>query len=453
MSSEKSSSTLGQAGPGLAAKPAGQKRSNFRWSLAIFAMLMTFMSYIDRINLAVTTPAIIKELHFTKVQIGTFQTVFFLCYALFQIPSGTLTEFFGHRRIVPLALTWWSIFTSLTAVCRGFSTWIVVRALFGIGEAPIYPGLNAAFSYWFPRRERGRAVGMMVMGAKFGPAVGIPAATLIMLRWGWRSVFVIFGVIGVLIAIAYYLLLRTHPSESRFVNEAELEYIADGQAEIPSATKIMPPWKDLLRSSQVWAVGAQFATADYIQYVFIAWLPVYLLEAHHFSLKQMGFAAALPELGFAFGTIACGIASDYLIGRGLAGARSRAWFAGSGLFFCGVGLALTALATDKWTTVLGLTLSLMSLGLTMNSAWTTCTDLAGKFSGTVSGWMNFWGNIVGGIAPMFTAWIATHYGWQTAIFATASTGLIGAVCWLFVKPHKPLQYHSLAAKQAAASQA
>jgi ACS family glucarate transporter-like MFS transporter len=107
-----------------------------------------------------------------------------------------LTEFFGHRRIVPLALTWWSVFTSLTAACRSFSTWIVVRALFGIGESPIYPGLNAAFTYWFPGRERGRAVGMMVMGAKFGPAVGIPAATLIMLHWGWRAVFVVFGAGG-----------------------------------------------------------------------------------------------------------------------------------------------------------------------------------------------------------------------------------------------------------------
>lgn len=251
MSSEESASSLQLQSVAAKTGKTGQKRTNFRWSLAIFAMLMTFMSYIDRINLAVTTPAIMKELHFTKVQIGTFQTVFFICYALFQIPSGTLTEFFGHRRIVPLALTWWSVFTSLTAVCRGFSTWIVVRALFGMGEAPIYPGLNAAFSYWFPRRERGRAVGMLVMGAKFGPAVGIPAATLIMLRWGWRSVFVTFGALGVVIALAYYLLLRTHPSESRFVNEAELEYIADGQAEIPVATKTMPPWKDMLRSGQV----------------------------------------------------------------------------------------------------------------------------------------------------------------------------------------------------------
>jgi ACS family glucarate transporter-like MFS transporter len=435
-----------RAAPFAAAGTAGPKRTNFRWTLAVFAMLMTFMSWIDRVNLAVTAPAIIKELHFTKVQLGMMQSIFFVCYAVFQIPSGTLTEFFGHRRIVPLALAWWSVFTSLTAFCRSFSTWMVVRGLFGMGESPIYPGLNAAFAYWFPRRERGRAVGMMVMGAKFGPAVGIPAATLIMLHWGWRAVFVSFGAVGIVIALAYYLLLRTYPRESRFVNEAELVYIADGQTTAPTAAKVMPPWKELFSSSQVWAVAAQFAMVDYIQYVFIAWLPLYLLEAHKFSLKQMGFFASLPELGFAFGTIACGVVGDYLIGKGLAGSRSRAWFGGVGMLACALGLAVTALVSAKWAVLVGLTFSLMSLGFTITSAWTSCTDIAGKFSATVSGWMNFWGNIVGGAAPIITAWIATQYGWQPAIFVTAATGLIGALCWLFVKPHKPLQYRSVAEK-------
>ncbi|MGD0974690.1 MAG: hypothetical protein ABR866_11405, partial [Candidatus Korobacteraceae bacterium] len=119
-------------------------------------------------------------------------------------------------------------------------------------------------------------------------------------------------------------------------------------------------------------------------------------------------------------------------------------FGGLGLTFCAVGLFLTATALQKWTTLLGLTLALMSLGFSITSAWTSCTDIAGKFSATVSGWMNFWGNIVGGAAPIITAWIATRYGWQAAIFTTASTGLLGAVCWIFVKPHKPLQYRSLA---------
>jgi ACS family glucarate transporter-like MFS transporter len=428
----------------------GKKRTNFRWALAVFAALMTFIAYIDRVNLAVATPAIMKDLHFTKVQIGMLQTVFFVFYALFQVPSGTLTEFFGHRRVVSLSIAWWSIFTSLTAFCYSLSNWIVVRALFGIGEAPVYPGLSAAFADWFPKRERGKAVSFMVGGAKFGPVIGIPVSTLIMVHWGWRAVFISFGMLGVIVATAYYLLLTTYPHESKFVNQAELEHIADGQTIAKDVKKVMPPWEDFFHSSQFWAIGGQFTMAVYINYVFLAWLPVYLLEAHHFSLKQMGFAAALPELGFALGNIFCGVFSDYLIGKRLAGAKSRAWFAGMGLLLCCGGLYVTALAGTKWMTILWLTFALSSLGATMNASWTICADVAGKFAGTVSGWMNFCGNLVGASAPVVTGWIATKYGWQAAILTTAAAGIIGAVIWIFVKPDVPLKHRYSQPVQAAA---
>lgn len=113
---ENSKAVTSPAG-GITSAAPKRKKTNFRWVLAVFAMLMTFMAYMDRVNLAVTTPAIISEFHYTKVQIGLLQTVFFVCYALFQIPSGTLVEYFGHRKIVPLSLAWWSVFTAMTAAC------------------------------------------------------------------------------------------------------------------------------------------------------------------------------------------------------------------------------------------------------------------------------------------------------------------------------------------------
>jgi ACS family glucarate transporter-like MFS transporter len=427
------------------------KKTNFRWTFAVFAFLMTFVAYLDRVNLAVATPSIMRELHFTKVQIGTLQTAFFVCYALCQIPSGTLTEFFGHRRIVSLSLAWWSLFTCLTAACRSFSSWIVVRTLFGLGEAPVYPGLSAAYPVWFPKKERGKAISFMLAGSKFGPVIGIPVATLIMIHWGWRAVFVSFGGLGILISIAYYLLLTNYPQESRFVNQAELEHIADGQTIARDTRKLMPPWKDFLRSSQFWAIGGQFTSAIYINYVFLAWLPVYLLEAHHFSLKQMGFAAAVPELGYAVGNILCGVLSDYLIGKGWIGAKSRGWFGGMGLLLCCIGLYLTAITESKGMTILWLTFALASLGATMNASWTVCADVAGKFSGTVSGWMNFCGNVVGAAAPLITGWVVTKYGWRAAIMATASAAIFGAVIWIFVKPDVPLKHRYSEAAQAAAS--
>jgi len=410
-------------------------------------MLMTFMSYMDRVNLSVATPAIIKELHFTIIEIGMMQTAFFVCYALFMIPSGTATEFFGHRKTLPFALTWWSVFTAITAFCQQFWTWVFVRGLFGMGESPVFPALNAAFSNWFPKQERAKAVGFMLMGSHSGPIIGMPLAVFIMVNWGWRWVFISFGLMGLVIALGYWILIRTHPHESSFVNAAEVQYIADGREFATDERKLMPPWKDFFGSSQFWAIGLQLGMANYISYVFVSWLPLYLLEARHFSLKEMGFAAALPSLGIVLGNWVCAFASDYLVKKGVSKNKIRTPFASIGLLMCCAGLYLAATATDRWVTVLWLTFALAFLGFNMNSAWTSCTDLAGRFAGTVSGWMNFCGNLIGATAPPLTAWIVTVYGWDSAILATGLAGIIGAIIWQFVKPDKPLQHRYLTENQ------
>jgi ACS family glucarate transporter-like MFS transporter len=153
----------------------------------------------------------------------------------------------------------------------------------------------------------------------------------------------------------------------------------------------------------------------------------------------MGFAAAIPEFAFAVGVIICGLATDYVIGRNLADSKARAWFGGIGQLFCCFGLYLTAMSDGKAPTIFWLSVALASLGFSMNSTWTSASDLGGKFSGSVSAWTNFMGNLIGGMAPMVVAWVATGYGWKAAIMVTAVAGLVGATCWAFVRPHRPLK--------------
>ncbi len=179
--------------------------------------------------------------------------------------------------------------------------------------------------------------------------------------------------------------------------------------------------------------------ANFVSYVFIAWLPVYLLEAHHFSLKAMGFAAAIPELAFAIGNVICGLLSDYLIGHKITTSKARAWLGGGGQLCCCFGLYMTAMSNGKVPTIGWLAFALAFLGFSMNSSWTSASDLGGKFSGSVSGWMNFLGNLLGGLAPMVVAWVATDWGWKAAIMVTAFSGIVGATCWAFVRPDRPLK--------------
>lgn len=109
-----------------------------------------------------------------------------------------------------------------------------------------------------------------------------------------------------------------------------------------------------------------------------------------------------------------------------------------GLTICCGALYLGAVAQDSWWNIFWLTLSLGSLGFTFNASWAACMDIGGEFSGSVSGWMNFWGNLGGATAPLLTAWIATTYGWQLAILATSALAIIGVGAWLAVKPDVPL---------------
>jgi ACS family glucarate transporter-like MFS transporter len=173
-------------------------------------------------------------------------------------------------------------------------------------------------------------------------------------------------------------------------------------------------------------------------FVFLSWLPLYLMEAQHFSLAGMGVAAALPWAALATILLSSAFVSDRLVGRGVAKKKSRCLFGISGQMLCCIALYLAAVSTNPNMTVLWLTVSLGTLGLAFGPAWGACTDLGDRFTGSVSGWMNFWGNAGGFLAPIVTAWIATDWGWQAAIVCTAATALVGVAAWLFINPDVPL---------------
>ncbi len=414
-------------------------KTNYRWFVGGFGMFLAFVSYMDRVNLSVATPMIIQEFGFTKMDMGLMQTAFFLAYACCQIPGGMLAEYFGSRVVTALAVGWWSIFTAITGLCGNFTTFIAARFAFGLGEAPIFPSLNLANQKWFPTTERSKAAAMMSGGAYIGPIFGPAVVVAIMMAWGWRTVFYIFGFVGLVLAVGYYLLINDHPKESRFVDAAELDHITEGKGAV-IAKREVAPWSAFLASSQFWAIAGQFFVTDYITYVFLAWLPVYLMEAHGFSLQQMGFAASLPWIAMTIGVLGTGYISDQMLKGGMTKNRVRTMFGISGLVICCAALNAAAYSHDRWITVLWLTVAQGSLGPVFAVSWASTIDLGGKFTGTVSGWMNFWGNMGGVAAPVAAAWIATQYGWDTVLISTSATAIVGAGLWLMVKPDQQLNF-------------
>jgi ACS family glucarate transporter-like MFS transporter len=419
------------------------KATKMRWFLGAVMFLISFISYMDRVNLSVATPEIMKEFNFTKIEIGWMQTAFFIGYSLIQIPGGMLAESFGHRRIVALAVTWWSAFTSLTACGSSFISFLIIRGLFGVGEGPIFPSFTNFIYQWYNKTEKAKASGLFLSGVFLGPVVGPSVTVALMLAFGWRWVFIIFGIAGLVLALIWWIYATQTPKESKHVNDAELNRIRGGETAEPAKEAAgekqkVAPWRKFMGSSQFWAFGIQYFITDYVMYVFLAWLPLYLMEAQKFSLKSMGIAASFPWLAICITSMTTGIIADKMVGAGMSKHKARTLFGIVGLIICCVTLWLGAIATVPWQNVLWMTLSLGSLGLTFNASWAACLDLGGKFSGSVSGWMNLWGNVGGILAPITTAWVATKYGWEAAITVTAASAIIGIVSWVLVRPDKPL---------------
>jgi MFS transporter, ACS family, glucarate transporter len=418
------------------------KTTTMRWKLALIMFLIGFVSYMDRVNLSVATPEIMKEFGFSKIEMGWMQTVFFIGYSIVQVPGGIMAEYFGHRRIVTLAVSWWSAFTAFTAAGFNLTSFLIIRGIFGVGEGPIFPAFSNFIFRWFNKNERAKASSLMLAGVFLGPVVGPVVTVALMVALGWRWVFIIFGATGFIFALLWYVFATQTPGESKYVNEAELSKIT-GDEKIVSGKagekKVeLAPWRKFMGNMQFWAIGIQYFITDYIMYVFLAWLPLYLMEVHKFSLKSMGIAASFPWLALCITTLTTGYIADKMVKAGLSKHRARTLFGSFGLIACCVTLYMASITAVPSQNVVWLTLSLGSLGFTFTASWASCLDIGGKYSGSVSGWMNLWGNLGGIVAPVGTAWVATKYGWQAAIAVTAISAVIGVIAWFLVKPDKSI---------------
>ena len=316
------------------------KPTRVRWNLAILMFLISFIGYMDRVNLSVATPVIMQEFSFSRIDMGLIQTAFFAGYSIMQVPGGIMAEYFGHRRVATIAVLWWSLFTALTAVGKGMTSFVVIRFLFGMGEGPIFPAFNSFVYKWFNKAEKARGFSFTLGGAFIGPVFGPAVTVALMSLWGWKSVFIIFGISGVVLAAAWYYFATETPRGNRYVNEAEMEHIEEGVDLINQEKKELAPWKAFMTSGQFWAIGIQYFITDYIMYVFLAWLPLYLMEAQNFSLTKMGIAAAFPWGLLCITTFATGYFSDKLVAKGLPKAKARTIFGALGLVICCITLSL-----------------------------------------------------------------------------------------------------------------
>jgi sugar phosphate permease len=297
----------------VAVKASGA-RSYGRWYVLVLISLMYLITYLDRVNISTAGPVIAKEFGFDKVTMGIIFSAFVWAYAAFKVPGGWLGDRFGARNVLTIIVSYWSIMTAATAAATGAASFVVLRFLFGIGEAGAFTGATRAMQLWYPRHERGIVQGVTHSASRLGAAVAPPIVVFIMTTWSWRAVFHICGAVGLIWAILWFLTYRNVPEQHPLVNETELEHIrgrdATGNLNQAQTEKPSVPWATLLRSRNMWAIMCAYFTYVYCLWIFLSWLPSYPVDFRHFTLLKVGLFASLPLFAGVIGDTVGGLATD-----------------------------------------------------------------------------------------------------------------------------------------------
>jgi sugar phosphate permease len=416
------------------AKPAPSSRG--RWYVLLLISVMYLITYLDRVNISTAAPEISREFGFDKITMGIIFSAFVWAYALFQVPGGWLSDRFGARGVLTGIVAYWSVMTAATAAAFSSLSFIIVRFLFGIGEAGAFPSATRAMQLWYPQGERGFVQGVTHSASRLGAAIAPPFVVLIMTALGWRPVFLICGVVGFLWALWWGLSYRNLPEDHTLVNKAELEHIRglDDKGALkppPIEKQTNVPWGTLLRSPNMWAIMCAYFTYVYCLWIFLSWLPSYLVDYRHFTLLKVGLFASLPLWAGVVGDTVGGLATDWLLRRTGSAKIGRRAVAIVGLLGCAVFIVPAAITEDAYTAVYCLTASMFFLECTIGPSWAVPMDTAGKYSGTVSGMMNMAGNFGGALSPLVFGVLVQIGNWQAPFIVAAALLVAGSAVWAF----------------------
>lgn len=407
-----------------------------RWYVLFLISLMYLITYLDRVNISTAAPVIAKEFNFDKITMGVIFSAFVWSYALFQIPGGWLGDRLGPRRVLTAIVTYWSVMTACTSFATGWLSFTVVRFLFGAGEGGAFPVATRSMQLWYPRQERGLVQGVSHSASRLGAAIAPPIVVAIMTTLGWRWVFYICGAIGILWSILWYWTYRNMPEEQDSVSRDELAYIRGvdekGNVRPPQIEKTATvPWGTLFRSPNMWAIMCAYFTYVYCLWIFLSWLPSYLVDYRHFTLVKVGIFASLPLWAGVVGDTVGGVAVDWLLVKTGNTKLAHRAVAIVGMLGCVVFMVPAALTEDPYTAVYCLTAALFFLECTIGPSWAVPMHVGGKYSGTVSGAMNMAGNIGGALSPLVFGILAQYGSWVAPFVVAAVLLVLGAGVWAF----------------------
>lgn len=397
-------------------------------------MSLAMVTYLDRACIARLAPDISADLALSKEQMSWVFSAFAIAYALFEVPTAWWADRRGTRSVLTRIVLWWSAFTMATAAAFSYPAMLVARFLFGAGEAGAWPCVGRTFSRWIPLMQRGRVQGIFFAGAHLAGGVTPPLASALSGAFGWRGVFVVFGLVGVIWVVAWRRMFRNDPAEDPNVNEAERAMIAAGKAAPSGTPEGWAYWKRLLAHRNTVPLCLAYVPNGCAFYFCITWLPTFLKEKHGFTSGSLDFFAGLPLILAVVGDLSGGMITDYASRRW--GLRfGRAGVAGIINFVAGLAMIAATRVHDPVAAIVLISLAVALTMATLGAQWGTALDIGGAHVAVVGAAMNTTGQLGAIFGPPVIVWLLRHYGdWNAPVLGIGIVFLVGALCWCLVDP-------------------
>ncbi len=419
-----------------------------RFFLVFLLFLHTVNTYMDRICISSAKEDMQRDISgLTDTQMGYVFGIFAVGYALFQIPAGWFADKAGPRRALTIVVIVWSLFTAWTGFVGTAIMLLVVRFLFGVGEAGAFPGATRAMYGWLPAKERGFAQGIFHSGARVGAGISLILMPMLISAIGWRMTFVANAVVGLAWGIAWWIWFRDEPSDHSGVNEAEASLIREGIEEAPVVNETIP-FIQIVTSANVLLAMFQYVAFNITAFINLTWLQPYISENYGADYKWL---ASFPLFSGALALWLSGYVVTALHKRGYP-VLSRRLPAIAGYSMGAIGLLVCTQfsgAQSVWLFIACYSLATFGVEMALSPSWSFCMDIGGKRSGAVSASMNMIGNLGAAVSavifPVFVASVtipifAPETGTANSFFVfAAGMNVLAIVCWLLMDPRRKLE--------------